>query len=164
MGTQQIAEGSDLVTQPQLICPHLPETRKKEHKKERAAVWCPLQFSITHAKINSSPESENELKVAKLKSTSGFLGKPIGFLYWSAMTLNWKPALFLNCLTCHIAQPLAEERLLKPNSTDHTWMFAMKYMHNPFLSVQGSFTYPLNSYFPMFSFFHLSSVQESNIL
>lgn len=118
MGTQQIAEGSDLVTQPQLICPHLPETRKKEHKKERAAVWCPLQFSITHAKINSSPESENELKVAKLKSTSGFLGKPIGFLYWSAMTLNWKPALFLNCLTRHIAQPLAEERLLKPNSTD----------------------------------------------
>lgn len=143
MGTQEIAEGSDLVTQPQLICPHLPETRKKEDKKERATVWCPSQFSITHSKTTSSPESEDELKVAKSKSISGFLAKSHKHIGPST-TLKLQPAVFSNPLTCHITQLLSEEKL---TSTDHAWTFVMQCTQNSFISLQRNFTLTLNSSF-----------------
>lgn len=140
---------------------------KKEDKKERATVWCPLRFSITHSKTTSPPESEDEFKVAKSKSISGS--------HLSAVPPQGsctEVVLWLWTEGPHSARP-ARLAVLSFRQRSCCWSKAARITPGdcyvaqtpPSLSLQRSFTYSVNSSFSHVFFFFFSpasSVQKSN--
>lgn len=128
MGTQQTAEGSDPITQPQLICPHLPEPRKKTKKRKG---YCLMSLTVQHhtfKNIPCLPESEETLEVAKLKSISGFSAKyhkPMGFLYWRILLWLWTKSLLLKLPASSRSLAFGRGGAAERNCTDHTRVLAV---------------------------------------
>lgn len=149
-----------------------PFARDKKERRQKRKGYCLMSLTIQHRpfRITSPPESEDELKVTKFKSISGFLAKcrkPTEFLYWRILLRLWTRSLH----SPELPDLSHSSAFGRGDATEAK-------QHRPYPSVcLGVHTQPISLIakkfhlhsefiFPhVFSFFFpVSSVQESHIL